>query len=101
MPDRLTLASLASIPADVAKPGYDPAGVKVGVLHLGLGAFHRAHQAVYTDDILAADPRWGICGVCPGPAIAGLGAGNWPVAVTLIGMAIGAYAQGRVADRRL
>ncbi len=35
----------------------------VGILHLGLGAFHRAHQAVYTDDILGADPRWGICGV--------------------------------------
>ncbi|MFO1324918.1 MAG: mannitol dehydrogenase family protein [Burkholderiales bacterium] len=35
----------------------------VGILHLGLGAFHRAHQAVYTDDVLAADPRWGICGV--------------------------------------
>jgi len=37
--------------------------VSVGILHLGLGAFHRAHQAVYTDDILASDPRWGICGV--------------------------------------
>ena len=35
----------------------------VGILHLGLGAFHRAHQAVYTDDVLARDPRWGICGV--------------------------------------
>ena len=63
MTDRLCLASLASIPADVAKPAYDPADVKVGILHLGLGAFHRAHQAVYTDDVLAADARWGICGV--------------------------------------
>ena len=63
MPDRLTLASLAHVPSDVAKPRYDPAGVTVGILHLGLGAFHRAHQAVYTDDVLASDPRWGICGV--------------------------------------
>jgi fructuronate reductase len=35
----------------------------VGIVHLGLGAFHRAHQAIYTDDILLSDPRWGICGV--------------------------------------
>lgn len=63
MPDRLTLATLARVPADVARPAYDPAAVRVGILHLGLGAFHRAHQAVYTDDVMAGDPRWGICGV--------------------------------------
>jgi fructuronate reductase len=66
MPDaatRLSLATLDRVPADVARPAYDPAQVPVGILHLGLGAFHRAHQAVYTDDVLAADPRWGICGV--------------------------------------
>ncbi|GAA0943650.1 mannitol dehydrogenase family protein [Nonomuraea longicatena] len=36
----------------------------VGVVHLGLGAFHRAHQAVYTEEAMAAtgDDRWGICG---------------------------------------
>jgi uncharacterized membrane protein YedE/YeeE len=38
---------------------------------------------------------WGLCGVCPGPAVAGLGAGNWPVLVALLGMFAGAYAQGR------
>jgi fructuronate reductase len=68
MPDnavqqRLSLSTLARLPAAVACPGYDPAKVAVGILHLGLGAFHRAHQAVYTDDILGAEPRWGICGV--------------------------------------
>ena len=68
MPDnaaqpRLSLATLARLPSTVARPGYDPASVPVGILHLGLGAFHRAHQAVYTDDILGAEPRWGICGV--------------------------------------
>nr|WP_246402399.1 mannitol dehydrogenase family protein [Jiangella mangrovi] len=38
-----------------------------GVLHLGVGAFHRAHQAVYTDLAMAAtgDPRWGIVEVAP------------------------------------
>ena len=65
MPDvaRLGLAALPALPAAVARPAYDPADVTVGILHLGLGAFHRAHQAVYTDDVLGGDPRWGICGV--------------------------------------
>ena len=40
---------------------------------------------------------WGICGVCPGPAIAGLGAGNWPLLITVVAMLLGAYAQGRFA----
>ena len=35
----------------------------IGIVHLGLGNFHRAHQAVYTQAVLAADARWGICGV--------------------------------------
>lgn len=38
---------------------------------------------------------WGISGVCPGPAIAGLGAGNWPLLYALFGMLAGAYVQGR------
>lgn len=36
---------------------------RVGIVHLGLGNFHRAHQAVYTQAALQADDRWGICGV--------------------------------------
>jgi uncharacterized membrane protein YedE/YeeE len=38
---------------------------------------------------------WGLCGVCPGPAIAGLGVGNWPLAIALAGLVAGAYVQGR------
>lgn len=38
---------------------------------------------------------WGLCGVCPGPAIAGLGAGNFPLILALLGMFAGAYVQGR------
>lgn len=38
---------------------------------------------------------WGVSGVCPGPAIAGLGAGNWPLAIALVAMVAGAYVQGR------
>lgn len=60
---KLSLGALPALPAGVARPAYDPPRVPVGSIHLGLGAFHRAHQAVYTDDLLAGDPRWGICGV--------------------------------------
>lgn len=42
---------------------------------------------------------WGLCGVCPAPAIAGLGAGNWPLLVAVAGIALGAYLQGRQAGR--
>jgi uncharacterized membrane protein YedE/YeeE len=38
---------------------------------------------------------WGLSGVCPGPAIAGLGTGNWPLAIALAGLLAGAYVQGR------
>ena len=37
---------------------------------------------------------WGLCGVCPGPAIAGLGAGNWPLLWALAAMFVGAWVQG-------
>jgi len=43
---------------------------------------------------------WGLCGVCPGPAVAGLGAGNWPLLIALAGIFAGAYAQGFIASRR-
>jgi len=42
---------------------------------------------------------WGISGVCPGPAIAGLGAGNWQLLFAVAGMLAGAYAQGWLASR--
>lgn len=63
MAGRLAPETLAGLPADVVRPRYDRRRVAAGILHLGLGAFHRAHQAVYTDALLADDPRWGIVGV--------------------------------------
>jgi uncharacterized membrane protein YedE/YeeE len=39
---------------------------------------------------------WGISGVCPGPAIAGLGAANWPMLIALGSIFAGAYVQGRM-----
>jgi fructuronate reductase len=59
----LSLATLGDLADGVARPGYDPRNVDIGIVHLGPGAFHRAHQAVYADTLLQNDPRWGICAV--------------------------------------
>src|SRR5688500_5950295 len=60
---RLTASVLSRLPAHVVRPTFDLAGTRIGILHIGVGAFHRVHQAMYVDDLLATDPRWGICGV--------------------------------------
>ncbi len=58
---RLCTATLGQLPADVARPRYDQRSLQTGIVHLGLGAFHRAHQAVFTDDCLAdGQAGWGI-----------------------------------------
>ncbi|KAA2237961.1 mannitol dehydrogenase family protein [Salinarimonas soli] len=61
--DRISLDTLQDLPPAVARPAYDVAGTRVGVVHLGVGAFHRAHQAVYLDDRLnAGETGWGVLG---------------------------------------
>jgi fructuronate reductase len=66
---RLHPSRLASLPPGVARPAYDPASHGVGIVHLGLGAFHRAHQAVYLDRVLATEGGdWRVIGVsCRSP----------------------------------
>ncbi|GLS34154.1 fructuronate reductase [Mesorhizobium albiziae] len=60
---RLSKATLESLPASIAAPLYDRAKIVPGIVHLGLGAFHRAHQAAYVDECLAAgEAGWGIVG---------------------------------------
>ena len=59
---RLSRSTLSVLPKSVARPAYDRSQLQPGIVHLGMGAFHRAHQAVYVDDILAADPVWAIVG---------------------------------------
>ncbi|MGC1494348.1 MAG: mannitol dehydrogenase family protein [Sulfitobacter sp.] len=61
---RLSSSNLAGFSDAVSKPSYDRSALKPGVLHIGLGNFHRAHQAVYLNDVLNAggDPAWGILG---------------------------------------
>ncbi|OED36140.1 hypothetical protein AB833_28370 [Chromatiales bacterium (ex Bugula neritina AB1)] len=51
MKQRLNRSS--RLPAHVAVPDYNPADYGVGIVHLGIGAFHRAHQAVYTDEAIS------------------------------------------------
>jgi mannitol 2-dehydrogenase len=53
-----------------ASPSYDRAGVGIGIAHIGVGGFHRAHQAVYIDQLLQRGlaREWGICGIGVMPA---------------------------------
>lgn len=57
---RLGNRTLAQAPRAIWAGAYDRAQVDVGVVHLGPGAFHRAHQAPVFDALLAADRRWGV-----------------------------------------
>ncbi|WMT85489.1 mannitol dehydrogenase family protein [Pelagibacterium sp. 26DY04] len=59
---RLDQASLANLAPDIQKPVYDRAGIRPGIVHIGIGAFHRGHMAVYIDDVLERDPNWAIIG---------------------------------------
>jgi fructuronate reductase len=58
----LSAATLKSPPAGLAVPAYDRTRVTPGIVHLGIGAFHRAHMAVYLDELLAGHPDWGVVG---------------------------------------
>ncbi len=63
-----------------------------------LGERFHTHVSNWNRDTLAGSALfgvgWGLCGVCPGPAIAGLGTGNWTLLWALAGIALGALAQG-------
>jgi fructuronate reductase len=65
---RLSLSTLAELPDAVRQSTFAPEALTCGILHLGIGAFHRAHQAVYTEDAIevagdGAVGGWGIVGV--------------------------------------
>jgi fructuronate reductase len=63
---RLSLRTLGEARPGTVLPAYDPSSLGLGIVHLGLGAFVRAHMATYTDDLLAIEPdsrAWGIAGV--------------------------------------
>lgn len=62
---RLNRATLNTLPASVSGPGYPVEKVTTGIVHIGVGGFHRAHQAMYIDTLMReqAAYQWGICGV--------------------------------------
>jgi mannitol 2-dehydrogenase len=61
---KLSAATLAHLPTGVAGPKYRRSDLSAGIVHIGVGNFHRAHQAVYLDDLFNAgrDHDWAIIG---------------------------------------
>lgn len=61
---RLSQHSLRDLPKGIGGPAYERSAIRTGVIHFGIGAFHRVHQALVFERALAAgDSRWGIEGV--------------------------------------
>lgn len=68
---RLSLRTLGHLPHSVHS-GLDPRGLGIGIVHLGIGGFHRAHQAVFTEDAMLAtgETGWAVSAVTQrGPAV--------------------------------
>ena len=61
---KLSAAALAHMPAGIAVPNYRRSDLSAGIVHIGVGNFHRAHQAVYLDDLFNAgrDRDWAVIG---------------------------------------
>lgn len=70
-----------------------------------LGGYFHQHVSIWNRDTAVGAAifgvGWGLCGVCPGPAIAGLGTGNWSLLWALAGIALGALVQGLSAKSSL
>jgi fructuronate reductase len=60
---RLSRHALPGLPRTVRRPDVDRTVLHTRIVHLGLGAFARAHLAAFTQPLLAADPSWGVLGV--------------------------------------
>jgi fructuronate reductase len=61
--NRLSNATLDEVRPGIPVPDYDRAAARIGVVHFGPGAFHRAHQAFYFDEMLAKGHDLAVCGV--------------------------------------
>ncbi|WP_426997462.1 mannitol dehydrogenase family protein [Pseudarthrobacter sp. N5] len=61
----LNSRALPQLSAKLAVPGYDRSALKTGIVHFGVGGFHRAHQAMYLDRLMNQGKafEWAICGV--------------------------------------
>src|SRR5713226_3621202 len=58
-------ANLGALPPDVSAPMYDRGRRRTGIVHVGVGHFHRSHQAMYLDRLMRTGQgaEWGVCGV--------------------------------------
>jgi mannitol 2-dehydrogenase len=66
LPVPLSHRTITLLPPGIARPNYVPSQVRPGIVHLGLGGFHRAHMARYTHDLInlkSGSLEWGIIGV--------------------------------------
>ena len=61
----LNTEHLAQLPSAIGRPSYDRTQLNIGIVHFGVGGFHRAHQAMYIDRLmnLGLAHDWAICGV--------------------------------------
>ncbi|WP_224366401.1 mannitol dehydrogenase family protein [Hyalangium versicolor] len=61
----LDQAHLSALPKSIVRPGYDRSKLRAGIAHIGVGGFHRAHEAIYLDRILSrpGHEAWGILGI--------------------------------------
>jgi mannitol 2-dehydrogenase len=75
MPTQLSHANLSSLAPKVRVPTYDRRRVGQKIAHIGVGGFHRAHQAVYNDDLFEKNggSEWGLCGIGLLPADSRIG----------------------------
>ncbi len=61
---KLTRDNLSKLAAHIKRPAYTQADTRQGIVHIGVGGFHRAHQAYYTDALMNTGEGldWAICG---------------------------------------
>ncbi len=64
-PIKLNQSNLSQLPREISRPTYDRSRLTTGIVHVGVGGFHRSHEAFYTDLLLQSEDvsQWGICGV--------------------------------------
>jgi mannitol 2-dehydrogenase len=62
---QLSASTLPALRGSVSIPSYDRVGLRAGIVHIGVGGFHRSHQAMYLDRLLEQGKahEWAICGV--------------------------------------
>jgi mannitol 2-dehydrogenase len=63
--NQLNQSNLANLPSHIDIPTYARSQLKAGIVHIGVGGFHRAHQAMYINELLKipGSEKWAICGI--------------------------------------